>query len=138
MSSLWNVSAVLMMITLIALLDNSSEAVPLPSKKSSSLWSKLFSTDRESAKKLGSPSPASAGGGGEFSGKEWAPSLQSQMFIPYANNGNGGFFLPYPSEVDTVKRSNTEGHFLDPYDGGSSWLSLSEPSRLEWNFNRLR
>ncbi|KAL3073697.1 hypothetical protein niasHS_015473 [Heterodera schachtii] len=137
MSSFWNVSAVFMVITLIALLVNSSETVPLPSKKSSSLWSNLFSTDRESAKKLGSPSWTSAGGD-EFAGKEWAPSLHSQMFIPYANNGNGGFFLPYPSEMDTVKRSNTEGHFLDPYEGGSSWLSLSDPSRLEWNFNRLR
>ncbi|KAL3118887.1 hypothetical protein niasHT_008234 [Heterodera trifolii] len=130
MSSFWNVSAVFMLITLITLLDNSSEAVPLPSKKSSSLWSQLFSTDGESAKKLGSPSSTSAGGG-EF-------SVQSQMFVPYANNGNGDSFLPYPSEMDTVKRSNTEGHFLDPYDGGSSWLSLSDPSRLEWNFNRLR
>ncbi|KAL3073696.1 hypothetical protein niasHS_015472 [Heterodera schachtii] len=138
MSSLWNVSAVFMLITLISLLVNSSEAVPLPSKKSSSLWSKLFSTNRESAKEFGSPSSTSAGGGDEFAGKKLAPSVHSQMFIPYANNGNDGFFLPYPSEMDTVKRSNTEGHFLDPYDGGSSWLSLSEPSRLEWNFNRLR
>ncbi|KAL3103027.1 hypothetical protein niasHT_020752 [Heterodera trifolii] len=127
MSSFWNVSAVFMLITLISLLVNSSEAVPLPSK-----------SNRESAKEFGSSSSTSAGGGDEFSRKEWAPSVQSQMFIPYANNGNGGFFLPYPSEMDTVKRSNTEGHFLDPYDGGSSWLSLSDPSRLEWNFNRLR
>ncbi|KAL3118886.1 hypothetical protein niasHT_008233 [Heterodera trifolii] len=130
MSSFWNVSAVLMLITLITLLDNSSEAAPLPSKKSPSLWSQLFSTDRESAKKFVSSSSTSAGGG--------ESSVQSQMFVPYANNGNGGFFLPYPSETDTVKRSNTEGHFLDPYDSGSSWLSLIEPSRLEWNFNRLR
>uniref|UniRef100_A0A183C5E2 Secreted protein n=1 Tax=Globodera pallida TaxID=36090 RepID=A0A183C5E2_GLOPA len=129
-------SALLAVVFLIATFDH-SDAMPMPEKMSNPF------SEKPSAKKFWSPSTS-----GEFSGQEWTPQ-GSPMLIPYAS-GNG-FISPLPSSpydrsavylvdeqyMPNNKRSTGEGSFMDP-SGGAGWLSLREPGRLEWNFNRLR
>uniref|UniRef100_A0A914HSZ2 Uncharacterized protein n=1 Tax=Globodera rostochiensis TaxID=31243 RepID=A0A914HSZ2_GLORO len=129
----------LLAVALLIATFGHSDAMPMPAKMPYPF------SEKPSAKKFWSPSTS-----GEFSGQEWTPQ-GSPMLIPYAS-GNG-FISPLssgPYDRNAVyladeqqqympnnKRGAGEGSFMDP-SGGAGWLSLREPGRLEWNFNRLR